>query len=135
METGSVDKYRPRSGRPVTASGDDKIEEVRQVITEDPTVSIRKLSIRLATKRSRTRSLTVWALISCQRLISWIIQEETMNTERYRENVLIPNVIPFFTHGTGTSMIFQQDGVSAHYELNVRNLLDEQFAMRSCGHI
>ena len=27
-----------------TASGDDKIEEVRQVITEDPTVSIRKLS-------------------------------------------------------------------------------------------
>ena len=44
LETGSVDKRRPRSGRPVTASGDDKIEVVRQVITEDPTVSIRKLS-------------------------------------------------------------------------------------------
>ena len=44
METGSVDKHRPRSGRPVTASGDDKIEEVQLVITEDPTVFIRKLS-------------------------------------------------------------------------------------------
>ena len=44
LESGSVDKHRPRSGGPVTASGDDKIEEVRQVITKDPTVSIRKLS-------------------------------------------------------------------------------------------
>ena len=56
-----------------------------------------------------------------------------MNAERYQENVLIPNVIPFFTHGTGTSMIFQQDGASAHYELNVRNLLDEHLGGRWIG--
>ena len=40
LETGSVIKHRPRSGRPVTASGDDKVEETRQLITNDPTLSI-----------------------------------------------------------------------------------------------
>lgn len=219
LETGSVIKHRPRSGRPITASGDDKVEETRQMITNDPTLSIdgiadelgvshgsafnilhkklhahpykpiysqelhdgdddrrlqfcqimtdnlqndpaylRKITfsdecsfhlngnvnkhnlhywsienpyVRIANKSCTTRSLTVWALVSCRGLVSYIIQEETMNAERYIDNVIVPHVIPYFTRHR--EMIFQQDGAACHYAVAVRNLLDQRLEGRWIG--
>lgn len=44
LETGSLVKDRPRSGRPVTASGDDSKQAIINVVDEDPQISTRRIS-------------------------------------------------------------------------------------------
>ena len=44
LETGNLIKDRPKSGRPVSASGDDKKAEVFQCVTDNPSTSIRRIS-------------------------------------------------------------------------------------------
>ena len=41
LETGSLSKDRPRTGRPITASGDDSLEIVQEEVHENPQASIR----------------------------------------------------------------------------------------------
>ena len=95
--------------------------------------SIENPHVRIANKSCITTSLTVWALVSCRGLVSYIIQEETMNAERYIDNVVVPLVIPYFTRRTGRDMIFQQDGASCHNAADVRNLLDQHLQGRWIG--
>ena len=47
LTTGSLVKDKPRSGRPVTASGDENCERVLEAVTADATTSIRRLSDEL----------------------------------------------------------------------------------------
>ena len=54
-----------------------------------------------------------------------------MNAERYIDNIVIPPVIPYFTHHR--DMIFHQDGASCHYAVDVRNLLDQHLERRCIG--
>ena len=221
LETGSVVKHRPRSGRPISASGDDVVDQVREKIANNPSTSIRKLvndvgisygsvsnilhkkihahpykaiysqelhdgdedrrlqfcqimkhnlendpaylrkltfsdecnfhlngtvnkhnlhywstenpHIRHATKSATSRALTVWAIVSCRGLINWHIQEETMNADRYMENVILPIVVPFFITGSGRTMVFQQDGASPDYQIDVCNVLDQHLRNRWIG--
>lgn len=44
LETGSLSKDRPRTGRPVTASGDDSLELVQEEVHENPQSSIRQIA-------------------------------------------------------------------------------------------
>ena len=44
IETGSLEKDRPRSGRPIRASGDDTVADIIHSVNADPTLSTRRLS-------------------------------------------------------------------------------------------
>ena len=41
LESGDINKRKPGSGRPATASGDDTFEMISERIEEEPTVSTR----------------------------------------------------------------------------------------------
>ena len=61
----------------------------------------------------QTSSLTVWACIGNNGLISYEISTATMNAERYCA-ILTNDVIPYFQRKTNRDKYFQHDGAAAH---------------------
>ena len=57
LETGSIVTDRPRSGRPVTATGDEHKEMVAQAIDDEPTTSTRRMSEELDISRTLVRRI------------------------------------------------------------------------------
>ena len=62
----------------------------------------------------QTSSLTVWACIGYNGLISYEISTATMNAERYCA-ILTNNVLPYFQRNTNRDKYFQHDGAAAHF--------------------
>ena len=82
--------------------------------------------------QSRPR-LTVWAAITCDKLIGPVILHDTMNATRYLEvleETLIPQLNDIDRH---KDMIFMQDGAPPHYANTVRNFLDAELPGRWLG--
>ena len=52
LESGDINKRKPGSGRPATASGDDTFEMVSERIEEEPTVSTRQLALEVGVHQS-----------------------------------------------------------------------------------
>lgn len=218
LETGSLSHDRPRSGRPITASGDENRQKVIEAVTENPSTSTRAISrdvgisdftvrkvlkaehyhpykplysqflcdgdedrrlqfceemrrksredpaflrkltfsdecvmsltgninkhnvhfwtttnpnIRM-TNPGKTPSLTVWACIGYSGLLLYDISSETMNGKRYSD-LLLNQVVPYFSRGTGRTLLFQQDGAPPHYSLSARQILETHLSNRWIG--
>ena len=96
--------------------------------------SIGNPHIQHPTKTAISKSVTVWALVTYRGGVArWSIQDETMNGERYINNILIPHVVPYFNSVHGRNSYYQQDGAPAHYHNEVRAMLDDQLKDRWIG--
>lgn len=80
----------------------------------------------------KTASLTVWAAINFNGLMSYKIMRETMNGERYCQ-ILNENVVPILTAQGHATWFFQQDGAPPHYSVEARRILDERLDGRWIG--
>ena len=218
LETGSLVKDRPRSGRPSTASSDDNKENVKQAVRDNPQTSIRSVSAVVGVSKSsvgrilhkekfhpfkpsycqelydgdedrrlqfcqtivemsnndpalirklvfsdechfelhgrvnkhnihfwgtenpheiiecpvKTVSLTVWAAISYNGVLSFDLSRHTMNSERYCQ-ILREKVLPNMIRGACATWFFQQDGAPPHYSLEAREILSNGLPQRWIG--
>lgn len=70
-------------------------------------------------------SVMVWGGITATHRSQLVVIDGTLNAQRYRDEILIPVVIPFLQqHGPG--MILQQDNARPHTARVVRTFLDDQ---------
>lgn len=91
---------------------------------ENPKVFIEKLHDR--------NSVTVWAMVDPTGVLSYDVNERTMNGERYC-NILTHHVIPFLQRNENRNKFYQQDGAPAHYSNVCRRILDEHLPGRWIG--
>ena len=56
-----------------------------------------------------------------------------MTQFNYKDEVIVPIVIPYFQANHRQNFIYQQDGASAHYAISVRNELNSQLNGRWIG--
>ena len=94
--------------------------------------SVENPHVRLNTKVHTSRSLTVWAVVSCRGLIDYEILDATVNSEIYGR-IFNDKVVPFLTNPLHNQMIYQQDGAPAHFAASSRQILDEKLGERWIG--
>ena len=84
-------------------------------------------------KPLKSSAITLWAMIPYDGRLRFRILFEKMNQERYCD-ILREIVIPSLTSNRHIHHYYQQDGVSVHQALAIRELLNSNLKHRWIGH-
>lgn len=85
---------------------------------------------QIVEKPMKSKSVTIWAMISYRHGIIYHVFDGTVNGQNY-SHLLETVVVPFFQRNR--SCIYQHDGAPAHWSLAVRHLLNTHLPNRWIG--